>query len=125
MVLEFDEYLRAALNFDKLDGIIRLDNKDLKLENFIITNQDLSSSIYGDVAYKDDRSWSTDIAIDLTVPDIAKLKKYYPRITDPDLLNWLDTSLLKGSLVDSKVNINLYGKNISDTPNHNIQFSEP
>ena len=123
VALVFDEYLRAALNFDKLDGIIRLDNKELKLSDFIITNQDLSSSISGDVAYKDDRSWSTHVAINLTVPDIAKLKKYYPRMTDPDLLNWLDTSLLKGSLVDSKININSYGKNISDSPKHNIQFS--
>ena len=122
VVLEFDEYLRAALNFDKLDGIIRLDNKDLKLSNLDITNQDLSSSISGDVAYKDDRSWSTNVAINLIVSDVAKLKKYYPKITDPDLLNWLDSSLLKGSL-DSKININSYGKNISDSPNHNIQFS--
>ena len=39
------------------------------------------------------------------------------------MLSWLDTSLLKGSLVDSKININLNHINISDNPKRTIQFS--
>ena len=123
VVLEYDEYLRTRLNFEKLNGVISLDDKDLKLSNLLIANQDLSSSISGNVVYKSDHTWDTNVAINFTVPDIAKLNKYYPRITDPDLLSWLDTSLLKGSLVDSKININLNHGGISDSPKHTIQFS--
>ena len=49
VILEYDEYLRTSLNFEKLDGVIRLDNEDLKLSNILVANQDLSSSISGDV----------------------------------------------------------------------------
>ena len=91
--------------------------------NVLLNNNDLNLLTSGTVNLKNLKQPDLDLAITLSVPDISRIKKYYPKNIDPDMLNWLDTSLLAGSIENTKITIKgeldkLFDKNT----NSNIQI---
>ena len=97
--------LRTNLIFDSLNGLIKLDGDNYKFTNLLLNNNDLNFLTSGTVNLKNLNKPNLDLTINVSVPDISRIKKYYPKNTDPDLLNWLDTSLLAGSIEKSKITI--------------------
>ena len=119
-----EDKLRTNLTFDTFNGVIKIDGENYRFTNLLLNNNDLNLLTSGTVNIKNLKQPDLDLAITLSVPDISKIKKYYPKNTDPDLLNWLDTSLLSGSIENTKITIKgeldkLFDKNA----NSNIQIT--
>ena len=91
-------FLRSKIQFDSLGAMIRWDGNNINIKNAKLLNQDLFSTIEATANVSDSKNPEINLTANFTAGNVSQLKKYYPKNTDPEILSWLDTSLLNGSL---------------------------
>ena len=91
-------FLRSKIQFDSLGAMVRWDGNNINIKNAKLQNQDLFSSFEATANVSDSKNPEINLTANFTAGNVSKLKKYYPKNTDPEILSWLDTSLLNGSL---------------------------
>ena len=91
-------FLRSKIQFDSLGAMIRWDGNNINIKNATLLNQDLFSSFAATANVSDSKNPEINLTANFTAGNVSQLKKYYPKNTDPEILSWLDTSLLNGSL---------------------------
>ena len=91
-------FLRSKIQFDSLGAMIRWDGNNINIKNARLLNQDLFSTLEATANVADSKNPEINLTANFTAGNVSQLKKYYPKNTDPEILSWLDTSLLNGSL---------------------------
>ena len=101
-----DDIFRNLLEFSQFSGIITWDKNTYNFKDINIKNNDFQAEINGGYFHSDKENRSVDMDIIVTDIVIPELKKYYPKQLGETALHWLDTSLLKGVVKNTVIEIN-------------------
>ena len=95
---------REPLRFDQISGELKWKDNIFNIINLNISNTDLAATL--NATYKESgQDDEIDLQISIPRSDISGLKEYYPIKIGKEGLNWLDTSLLKGQAIDTKIRL--------------------
>ena len=104
--IKSEDIFRGLLEFEQFSGIISWDNNIYKFQDINIKNPDLQAEINGKYSHRPNDESSMDMEINIANILIGELKDYYPKQFGKKALNWLDTSLLKGTAKKTAIKFN-------------------